>query len=409
MGDRALRVLMLTDYFPKPTLESMGVWALEQARGLKAAGAEVRVVSPTSWIPPLLRKNPSARRFHDCPLVYDWDGLRVRYPRWPLYGFARARRLWYGRPRAYCRFAARFLRSTIDEEIRDWKPDVVFAHHSVPNGLTALWIKKQYGIPFVVQDHDFGSIESCNSMPGRRAAFAEVARGAAIMTSVSQRMCKAVQKLFPGTRTSPLYNGTRRLPAGVLQTPRPAEIVGRTVVFCAAIMYERKGVPLLVRAFAQVARDHPNLVLRLAGDGVEREAVGAAIVEADLGDRIQRLGLLPHERIVQEMAWCDLFMLVGWAEPFATVYLEAMSAGKPIICCNDGGICDVLQDGIQGLAVTPKDLEAAASALKRLVDDEPLRRRMGKAAGELFERQLTLDSAARSVLKILHEAAMRGI
>lgn len=398
-------MLMLTDYFPKPTLPAMGVWALQQARGLAAAGAEVRVISPTSWIPPLLRKFPAARRFHDCPPAHQWDGIRVIYPRWPFYSFSRVRRLWFGRPRFYCRFAGRFLQTAIDDEIRDYQPDVVFAHHSIPCGILAMEIRHRHGVPFIVQDFDFNSIESCRSLPRRRKAFEQVARASAAMIGASSRICRGVSEICPGVKTAPLYTGTHRLPADIRDAPRPADIAGKIVVFSAAVMYERKGIPLLIRAFAQVAKVHPNLVLRLAGDGEERGAVDAAIAEANLGDRIQMLGLVPHDRILQEMVWSDLFMLVGWDEPFATVFLEAMSAGKPIICCDDGGICEVMQDGVHGLTVPPRNQAAAAAALNRLVSDPVLCRRLGKASGELFEQRLTLEASAASALKILHEAA----
>jgi glycosyltransferase involved in cell wall biosynthesis len=117
------------------------------------------------------------------------------------------------------------------------------------------------------------------------------------------------------------------------------------------------------------------------------------------------LGNVPHELILQEMVWSDLFMLIGWDEPFATVFLEAMSAAKPIICCNDGGICDVMEDGVQGLAVPPKDVPAAAAALERLLGDDSARLGMGRAAADLFQRRLTFAASAEATLKLLRRAA----
>jgi glycosyltransferase involved in cell wall biosynthesis len=404
-GDRALRVLMWSECFPKPTIPNMGLWALDQALGLAAVGAEVRVISPTSWIPPLLRSHPAARRFNDCPASHVWDGIPIQYPRWPFYSAPIVRRLWFPRPKAFCRLGWWFVRGSLDRAIDQWRPDVVFAHHTVPGGITALWIKRRLGLPYIVQDFDFGSVEACERMPARRRVFIEVARGASAMLGASARISKAHAQLCPGVKAVPLYTGTHHPPAALWKTPRPAEISGKLVVFNASGMFARKDIPLLVKAFAEVARRHPNLVLRIAGDGPERPAVDAAVAQAGLGDRIQMLGMISHERVLQEMIWSDLFMLISWQEPFATCYLEAMSAAKPIICCNDGGICEVMQDGVQGFAIPPKNLAAAVAALERLVVDHDLRTRMAKAAGELFEQKLTLRSSAHTALQLLREAA----
>ena len=103
------------------------------------------------------------------------------------------------------------------------------------------------------------------------------------------------------------------------------------------------------------------------------------------------------------MVWADCFALVGWDEPFATVYLEAMAAGKPIICCNDGGINDVIQDKVHGLTVPPKDVEATAKALEQMLANPEQRQKMGKEAKILIERSLTWDAKAQELIQRFQE------
>jgi glycosyltransferase involved in cell wall biosynthesis len=399
-------VLMLTDYFPKPTLPAMGIWALEQARAMVAAGAEVLVISPTSWIPPLLGKLRPARAFAQCPREHQWPGgVTAKYPRWFFYSVGPVMRLWYRRPALALRLGWWTLRRRLIREIKRWKPDVIFPHHTVPGGMLALRLKRKFSLPYVVQDFDFGAIESCEQHLARRRAFERVAAEAWAMAGASKRMADALEKLVHPTRTMPLYTGTRRISEEIRQNPPPAELRGKTVIFSAAIFYERKGIPLMVEAFASIAKKFPEAVLRIGGDGHERPAIEAAIARANLGDRIQLLGLLDHQRVLQEMVWSDIFMLIGWEEPFATVYLEAMSAGKPIICCDDGGICDVLVDYLHGIVVPPKNVKAAADALEELLENKDLRLRMGQAATALFEERLTTEAAARTLLGLLNAAA----
>jgi glycosyltransferase involved in cell wall biosynthesis len=104
------------------------------------------------------------------------------------------------------------------------------------------------------------------------------------------------------------------------------------------------------------------------------------------------------------MVWADVFSLVGWDEPCATVFLEAAAAGKPIVLARDGGFNDVFESGVHGISVSPRDRAAAAEALLELAGDRERREAMGKAVFDLWERRLTWDSNSDEILQILVEA-----
>ncbi|HEY9698680.1 MAG TPA: glycosyltransferase [Trichocoleus sp.] len=117
------------------------------------------------------------------------------------------------------------------------------------------------------------------------------------------------------------------------------------------------------------------------------------------------IGKRPHAEVLQEMVWADCFALIGWDEPFATVYLKAMAAGKPVICCQDGGITDVLQDGVHGYTVPPKDIDAAAAAIDRMLSHDQQRIEMGCNAQRLVMEQLTWDVRMAELLQLFETAA----
>jgi glycosyltransferase involved in cell wall biosynthesis len=133
--------------------------------------------------------------------------------------------------------------------------------------------------------------------------------------------------------------------------------------------------------------------------------VEQAIREAGMQARVRLLGRIPHQRVLQEMAWADVFALAGWDEPFGQVFSEALSVGCPIIYARDGGIADVVRDGVHGIAVEPKSEESAASALQTLLANEPERRSMGVAARALFEKQLLWDHHAIQMKSVFGQAA----
>jgi glycosyltransferase involved in cell wall biosynthesis len=213
-----------------------------------------------------------------------------------------------------------------------------------------------------------------------------------------------VAEVLPRARVETVYLGTDPVHPSVLEAPRPAELAGRTVVFSAAKFYDRKAIPLLVEAFARVAMRHPSALLRIAGDGIERPLVEAAVARHALGARVQLLGLQPHERVMQEMAWCDVFALVGWNEPWGVVFTEAMSVAKPVVVSKDAGVAEVLTDGVDAVLVEPKSVESAAAALDRLLTSADERTQMGARARETFERRLTWERAVEPLVALLREA-----
>jgi glycosyltransferase involved in cell wall biosynthesis len=288
------------------------------------------------------------------------------------------------------------------------RPEVVYAHHTQVNGYLASRIHRITGLPYVITDHDFGEIEACRQHPARRRFFAPIVEGAARMIAVASRMERLMKELFPKSRTLTVLNGADPPAPDVFAIPRPPELASRRILFCACAFYERKGVPLLVRAFARVASAFPDAVLRIAGDGETRPEIEAAITETGVSSQVQLLGKRSHEDVLQEMTWADLFVLPGWDEPFGVVFAEAMSAGCPIVYASDGGITDIVIDGTHGIAVEPRSEESLVSALKVLLGDEPRRRTMGDAARKLFRQRLLWDYNAIQMGSVFAAAAGRS-
>jgi glycosyltransferase involved in cell wall biosynthesis len=153
-------------------------------------------------------------------------------------------------------------------------------------------------------------------------------------------------------------------------------------------------------------------------------------------DRIELPGKVGHAEVLQQMQEADVFALIGWREPFATVFLEAMAAGLPVIACNDGGIAEVIHSAdvdapaldsgpssldtssqsldsgpstlvpphANGILVPPRDIEAAARALEFLISNPEARKQIGEAARQKIEADLTWDAVVGKYLKLFEGA-----
>ncbi len=133
----------------------------------------------------------------------------------------------------------------------------------------------------------------------------------------------------------------------------------------------------------------------LVGDGPERGALESQVATLGLRDRVQFLGYRPD--IPGLLAGCDLFVLPSLYEGLPLSILEAMAAGKPVVATAIGGTDEVIVPDCTGLLVPPGDAPALATAIRTLLADPPLARRLARAGQA---RVATMFSAAQMVRQV---------
>jgi glycosyltransferase involved in cell wall biosynthesis len=115
----------------------------------------------------------------------------------------------------------------------------------------------------------------------------------------------------------------------------------------------------------------------LVGDGPGLGEVVTALRARGLSDRVELLGA--RGDVSDVLARSDVFVLSSRSEGFPVSILEAMAAGLPVVATDVGGVAEAVVDGETGILVPAGDPEALAAALRRLVADPALRRRLGAA------------------------------
>jgi glycosyltransferase involved in cell wall biosynthesis len=141
-------------------------------------------------------------------------------------------------------------------------------------------------------------------------------------------------------------------------------------------LHLRKGILVLIDAFAEVARTLPRARLLVAGDGPLRAELSRRIAASPGLNRVELLGAVERERAVAVMQRCSVYCSPSLGEPFGMTALEAMACAKPVVATNAGGLGHLVPDG-GGRKVAPGDPAALAAALKEVLPDFDGRRAMG--------------------------------
>jgi glycosyltransferase involved in cell wall biosynthesis len=396
-----MHLLMLASYFPKPGNPLIGTWALDQAQALRRAGADVRVVSLTPWIPRWPGQRSAVQAYSMCPPSADWNGLRADYPRWPYYPVTAVERLYLPNPELWMRLAWSVCQRRVMALARQWHPDVIFAHHSCVNGWVAMRIAANLGVPFFCQDHALWEISACKEHPKRRRMLNSIASHASAMLVVSRRMAADLRRVAPTAHIEMLYNGANLPPPAPQPTcscPRPP------VIFSAGMLIPYKAFDILLQAWAIVRARFPEARLRIAGEGPERDRLLALRENLGLEESVELLGCLPQSAVQAEMAAARAFVLASWHETFGVVLIEAAAVGTPVVWANNAGAADILEDGIHGLAIAPHSAESAASAILRLLSNPGEAASMGAAASRLVRERMTWDAVARRAIGLFSAA-----
>ena len=167
-----------------------------------------------------------------------------------------------------------------------------------------------------------------------------------------------------------------------------------------------KGLDVLVRSFARIARDYPGLTLKVAGRGTHQttRALEKLISEANVGDRVELEGAVDDRRkgelLRRAMFVCAPSRYEGWC----IVAVEAAACGKAVLGTRIDGLRDAVREGETGVLVESGDVAELETGMRRLLDDADLRNSCGRRGRE-WARRFDWDGIAQRQGAILESAA----
>lgn len=179
----------------------------------------------------------------------------------------------------------------------------------------------------------------------------------------------------------------------------PDGLDGKFVVGFVGSLKPWHGVELLADAFRQLVPD-PRFHLLVVGQGPMSKVLGG--FGKEFPDRLTLVGAVPQRDVPSYVRAMDVALAVYprlerfYFSPLKV--LEYMAAGRAVVASRSGQIAELIDDGETGILVPPADPPALATAIRRLADDEALRRGLGEAAAAEVRRHHTWSQRATQIL-----------
>ncbi|MEW5975208.1 MAG: glycosyltransferase [Acidobacteriota bacterium] len=297
--------------------------------------------------------------------------------------------------------------------VRRKKIDLIHAHWLLPQGIVTRLLRVFSSVPIVMTLHG-GDVFAFGGRVGRFCkGFALGKTSCCTANSLFTR--EAVQRIWPKTKITVIPMGVdldhfRSVALG------PCRAAETPIILFVGRLVQKKGVEFLLRAMPEVLTEFPQARLVIIGDGSQRGELEALAEGLGLGS-VSFLGMIPHDKLPEHYSKATIFVgpsVVddhGDTEGLGVVFLEAAASALPIIATGVGGISDIVIDDVTGIRVEPKNVRDLAEAIRRLLRDPDLCRRLGDAArvhaAERFSWTYTARHFSDLFDEVLQETEMK--
>ena len=312
-----LKILFLTPWYPSEKDAMLGLFVQKHVEAVRAQGCEVRVIFSQTWL----------------DTWRQWRALRRE----------------------------------------GWMPDIVQLNVIQKQGLLALWLKKRYGIPYVIIEHWSGYLPENGQymrQPAVKRRFAErVAEQASAIMPISNTLAKAMQDCgIRNRKWQKVYNVVDDFFFEGVESRKSKAESRKTLLHVSCFDEKAKNVKGLLRAAKMLSEKRQDWQLVLVGTGIDYKDVRAYAESLSFPEGILRwTGELTPREVAEEMSHADAFVLNSNYENAPVVLSESMASGIPVIATRAGGMPEMIADEC-GILVPPRNDRALTEAMEHMLD-----------------------------------------
>lgn len=359
-----LALLTFSNLFPNSKQPRHGIFIERRLRHLMADyPVEARVVAPVPWFPLTSERFGQYGIFASVPREEDQDGVHVWHPRYPVI----PKVSWHFSP--LLMYAA--TRGLVRQLHAERPIDVIDAHFFYPDGVAAVMVARELGIPVCVSARGSDIAQMSEFALPRRWIQWAAARADGLVTVAAALRERLVELGVAADRIRVLRNGVDLERFRLLDRDAVRDELGLSgpVLLAVGNLVELKGHHLVIEALASA----PEYTLLLIGEGPERRRLERLAQDSGVAARVRFLGLVPQIELPRFYAAADALVLASSREGWANVLLESMACGTPVVATRVWGTPEVVAAPAAGVLVDERSAQGILNGVRRLFAAPPAR------------------------------------
>jgi len=274
--------------------------------------------------------------------------------------------------------------------IKKEKIDIIHVHYGLAYGIIGLILKKITKKPLIITLHG-GGLDIKGFKKIFNLAIKKVLKGSDKVITVSDAIRKKANRIYERD-IEVIHNGIH-----INDFKNKGD---NNFVLGVGILSKRKGFEYLIKTAARKELKEVNF--KIVGDGPEREHLERLIKDLNLKN-VELLGSLSHEKVKEILSECSALVLPSNYDAFGLVLIEAMACSKPVIGTKVGGIPEVIKDKENGFLIKPGNVNELFLAIKKLMSEKKLRKKMGNKGKERVKKMFTWDITIKKMNKMYKE------
>lgn len=282
----------------------------------------------------------------------------------------------------------------------------------LPLGTVAYILAYFLKIPYIVMTHAM-DITYPQRFPHKKWLLQLILNSAEHIVTVSEYTRNEIKKLLSGRN----QHHVQIIPPGPSITqekyPQPMSFLAaqqlqqKKIILSVGRLVARKGQDRVIEALPEIIRQIPEVCYVIAGKGEYLETLKQSVKNCGVERYVYFLADLTNEQLAYLYSICEVFVMASRelenkdVEGFGIVYLEANSFHKPVIAGASGGVRDAVKDGLNGFLVEPENKSMLIKALKLLLTDPSLAKKLGDAGALRVKEQFSWPLQAQRFLHLL--------
>lgn len=389
-----MNIVIIPAFFQTKNRPTLGSFFLDQAKALRKAGHQVTILYCDTYSVKCVKE----WIFYEEETASQMQGIQIFRAK----SFCPLKHGMEGHKEAFAKGIERLW----EKHLKNQNIDIIHAHCCVWAGYAAMKLSEKTKVPYVITEHaTLFRLHKDEISSENNAVITEAFQKAAKVICVSRAFAKLLEEYTTNIEvignvvdceqfkvTDNQNDGCRLLTVCYMEEE--------------AQLY-KKGMDILIKAWAKVASKYPQARLIVGGGGKALEKVVEWTKEYQVTESVEILGALDRKQVVEQMQMCDCFVLPSRYETFGVVYIEAMACGKPVIAVANGGPDDFVHE-FNGILIQPEQEEELVQALEQMITAvekqdstyEPER------IAAYVEEQFSYRAIARQLKKVYEEVSV---